>query len=167
MDRLEQPAGEQTRQPARVAAVGLDPVAWPLPHHLRRHHLTIDPPLDERRCQTKAVGPPRNDSAPRARTQHPLDGPTSEGSVRSSNRQPGPPRRESTAREGPVQRLRVRVVHSATSVCGSTGLLRQPPWMRRDHSPPTTRHCSRGGYGSLLSNRPEIELNRLLSMVSS
>ena len=44
MDRLEKPAGEQTRQLARVAAVGLDPVAWPLQHQLRRHHLTIDTP---------------------------------------------------------------------------------------------------------------------------
>ena len=47
MDRLQQPAGEQTRELARIARIGLDPVTRPLRHQPRRDHRAVDPPLDE------------------------------------------------------------------------------------------------------------------------
>jgi len=47
VDRLEQPAGEQARQPARVPQIGLHAITGPLRHQPRRHHRTIDPALNE------------------------------------------------------------------------------------------------------------------------
>jgi len=75
MNRLEQPTGEQTRQLARVPAVGLDPVARPLRHQPRRHHPTIDPPLDEKPLQTKTGRTRLITTAHHGpTTQHQLDG---------------------------------------------------------------------------------------------
>jgi len=58
VDRLEQPAGMEARELARVAPVGLDPIARPLRHQARRHHLVGDPPLDPVAIErSKPVGP--------------------------------------------------------------------------------------------------------------
>jgi len=54
MNRLQQPAGEQTGKLARVTAVGLNAITRPLRHQARRHHRAIDPPLDEETLQTEA-----------------------------------------------------------------------------------------------------------------
>jgi len=47
VDGLEQPAGMEAGELARVAPVGLDSIAWPLRHQARRHNLTGDPSLDQ------------------------------------------------------------------------------------------------------------------------
>jgi hypothetical protein len=46
-DRLEQPAGVQARQLARVTRVGLDPLTRPCGHEPRRHHLAGNPALGQ------------------------------------------------------------------------------------------------------------------------
>src|SRR6266851_5375215 len=54
MDRLQQTARKQTRQLARITAVGLDPITRTLRHQPRRHHLAVDAALDQVALQTKA-----------------------------------------------------------------------------------------------------------------
>jgi hypothetical protein len=55
VDRLEQSAGQQARQLARVTRVGLDPVTGSLRHQPRRHHRAVDPALDEMSVQRVTV----------------------------------------------------------------------------------------------------------------
>jgi hypothetical protein len=47
VDRLQQSAGEQTRQLARVARVGLDAIPRPLRDQARRYHGAVDAALDQ------------------------------------------------------------------------------------------------------------------------
>src|SRR6266852_6340113 len=54
MDRLQQTGRKQTRQLARITAVGLDPITRTLRHQPRRHHLAVDAALDQVALQTKA-----------------------------------------------------------------------------------------------------------------
>jgi len=57
MDRLEQPAGEQPRQLARVTAVRLDPVTRPLRYQPGATTAQSIPRPTKNRCNPKPVGP--------------------------------------------------------------------------------------------------------------
>jgi hypothetical protein len=46
VDRLQQTAGKQPRELARVARIGLDPVARPLRHQSRRYFRALNPAPD-------------------------------------------------------------------------------------------------------------------------
>ena len=74
MDRLQQPAREQPRQLARIARVGLDPIARPLRHQPRRDHRAVDPPLNQVPVETEAGRPGLVPAAhPRPAPQQPRD----------------------------------------------------------------------------------------------
>src|SRR5439155_8973199 len=53
MDRLQQPASEQTSKLARVTAVGLDAISRPLRHQPRRHHQAVEAALDQETLETE------------------------------------------------------------------------------------------------------------------
>jgi hypothetical protein len=56
-DRLEQATGVQSGKLARVPRVGLDAITGPGRHETRRHHLALDPALDQVTVETKTGRP--------------------------------------------------------------------------------------------------------------
>jgi hypothetical protein len=56
VDRLEQAPGQQPREPARIAWIGLDPLARPRGHEPRRHHPAVDPARDQVAIEAEAGG---------------------------------------------------------------------------------------------------------------
>jgi hypothetical protein len=158
VDRLEQAAGEQSRQLARVTRIGLDPVAGPLRHQARRDHGAIDPALDEVPIEAEA-GRARLIAAAHRRpaAQKPLHlllvigkRPLLEQLVGADRRQPD----RTSVNVQPNRYRRRRVVHG-----------RRPPYVAlpgqtpatheicvgADHSPPATGRRNPQGHGSILS----------------
>jgi len=74
MNRFEQPAGEQARELACIARIGLDAITPPPWHQPRRHHRTLDPALDEMAVEAEAGRTGLIAAAhSRPATQEPLD----------------------------------------------------------------------------------------------
>ena len=54
VNRLEQPAGEQAREFARIPRIGLDAITGPLRHQPRRHYRAVDAALDQMAVEAEA-----------------------------------------------------------------------------------------------------------------
>src|SRR3954466_11255231 len=150
----------QLRELARVAWIGLDPIARPLRHQPRRDHVAVDPARDEVPIQAKA-GRARlvTTAHPRPAPHHTPDSlmligqrPFLEQLVRAHRRQ--------SHRSGvhiQPDRYRPRLAHGRRPpYVALPGAPRQPTTnecVGADHSPPATGRRAQRGYGSILSRR--------------
>jgi hypothetical protein len=124
MNRLEQPAREQTRQRARVARIGLDPITRPLRHQPRRDDPAVDPtpnemPVEPEPGRARLVAAP----CPRPAAQQPLHLLLVVGSVRSSS--------SSSARTAASRIERACTSGPTTTVVDSTTVGDRRTWLYR------------------------------------